>query len=373
MVPPMNKGPRPLEETPRTAAAAESEAAPPRRPVVTDPVQSTAESSHHNDKDIPSGVQSTTMKKTTKRLLSIRHGISIANEWMNQPGNQWGDANFRDNGIPDAPLSDAGRQHTQTYLHEQFFASPTGNHDNNNDNHNNVHHNVLYQTLQEVELVIISPLTRCLETYQYGVEPYLTRRRKTTKSTSSTTTTTTTMVPILAIPLLRERVYTTSDTGRCASILSREFPTVDFSWLPPHTKHGNNNDQDDDGQDHNHTNNCCWWYTGKNQTDDIDDSGNDRQGSQRGDVEKLDEDEEWRPHGQNQWYGVPGEPEEVFERRMKELDEWIGHRPEHTILIISHWGVLEHLSNGMQFENAQAKVLVHSFCPVQGTSTIAPL
>jgi broad specificity phosphatase PhoE len=367
MVPPMKKGSRPLEETSPTVAAAEAEAAPlrPHRHDRTDPVQSNDESSHHNHKNIPSGVQSTiTKKKTTKRLLCIRHGISIANEWMNQPGNQWGDANFRDNGIPDAPLSEAGRQHTQTYLHEQFLASPTGNHHNNNHDNNNTHHNVLYQTLQEVELVIVSPLTRCLETYLYGVEPYLTRRR--------TSTTTTTMVPILAIPLLRERVYTTSDTGRCASILSREFPTVDFSWLPPHTNHDNNNDQDDDGQDHNH-NNCCWWYTGKNQTDDNDDSGNDRQESQRGDVEKLDEDEEWRPHGQNQWYGVPGEPEEVFERRMKELDEWIGHRPEHTIMIISHWGVLQHLTNGMQFENAQAKVLVHSFCPVQGTSTIAPL
>jgi hypothetical protein len=58
---------------------------------------------------------------------------------------------------------------------------------------------------------------------------------------------------------------------------------------------------------------------------------------------------------------------------MKTLDEWIANRPETTILLVTHWGVLRHLTEGMQFENAEAKVLVHSFCPVKRASTVSQL
>lgn len=220
-----------------------------------------------------------------KRILCVRHGISIANEWMSEPGNQWGDANFKEDGKPDAPLSETGRKETRNFLNRQFASS-----------------SLLSKTIQEAELVIVSPLTRCLETFYYGVEPHLPRDKK---------------IPILAVPLLRERVYTTSDTGRVASDLAKEFPNVDFSELP----------QDD----------SPWWYT----------------------VAENEDWEEWRPHDKNQWYGVPGEPQDVFAERMKELDEWIANRPETTIVMVSHWGILRHLTDGTQFENAQAKVLLN--------------
>ncbi len=235
-----------------------------------------------------------------KRLLCIRHGISVANEWMSQSGNQWGDPNFRDEGKPDSPLSERGRQKTKEFLERQFRQSK------------------LLETLEDVELILVSPLTRCLETFHDGVEPILMETMEKD-------------IPIIALPLLRERVYTASDTGRIASVLSCEFPSVDFSECP----------RDDP-----------WWYI-------------------RG--EEFNSNDEWRPHGENQWYAVPGEPEDVFDERMKELDEWIGNRPEKTILIVTHWGVLRHLTNGIQFLNAEARILEHSFCPVKRTSVVAHL
>lgn len=249
-----------------------------------------------------------------KRLLCVRHGVSVANEEMSRPGNQWGDPNFRDDGKRDAPLSEAGRKETQEFLKQQFHQQTK-----------------LMEVLDEVELVIVSPLTRTLETLHYGVEPILMNHHHLLQKRRVGGDGDKKNIPILAVPLLRERVYTTSDTGRPASLLAREFPTVDFSECP----------QDD----------RPWWYVGE------DDSSW----------------EEWRPHGENQWYGVRGEPETVFQERMKELDEWIGNRPEKTILMVAHWGVLRHLSDGTQFLNAEAKILEHSFCPIKKTSVVAHL
>jgi len=251
-----------------------------------------------------------------KRLLCVRHGISVANEWMSRPGNQWGDANFRDEGKPDSPLSETGRRNAEAFLKRQFQQQQPR----------------LLEVLDEVELVLISPLTRCLETFQYGVEPILIDRLQKTQGNHQK------KVPILALPLLRERVYTTSDTGRAASVLARDFPTVDFSECPAEGP---------------------WWYTGSGDNDN--DSRNDNH---------L-QNEEWRPHDKNQWYGVPGEPPDVFAARMALLDEWIASRPETTILMVTHWGVLQHLTNGTQFVNAEAKLLEHSFCPVKRKSVVS--
>lgn len=221
---------------------------------------------------------------------------------MSRPGNEWGDPNFRDDGQPDSPLSERGRQKTKEFLQRQF-QNPK-----------------LREQLSDLELILVSPLTRCLETFLYGVVPLLQKQKLQD-------------IPVMAHPLLRERVYTTSDTGRPASYLAQEFPLVDFSSCP----------LDDP-----------WWYVGS-------------------EIENGNENEsttEWRPHGHNQWYAVPGEPEDVFQERMQELDEWLGNRPEKTILIVTHWGVLRHLTNGTQFLNAEARVLEHSFCPVKRSSVV---
>lgn len=213
-----------------------------------------------------------------KTLYVIRHGTSTANEWMSRPGNIWGDATFQDNlELVDARLSDEGRRQAE-HLAKKLAA---------------------VEWLAEVELVVVSPLTRCLETFELGVKPALLQTLE--ESTRST------KVPDVVVnPLFRERVYTSSDTGRPRSVLEAEFGQLDWSAVP-------------DG---------VWWHSG---TED-------------------GEYEEWRPAGEGQWYAVDGEPRPVFEARMTEADEWINERPEKCILIISHWGVIRHWT-GEEVEN----------------------
>jgi hypothetical protein len=112
---------------------------------------------------------------TKKTLLCIRHGISKANEHMSEPGNEWGDPTFFDDiALIDSPLSESGIHQVQTVLPRQFNDNPK-----------------LLHVLQEAQLVVISPLTRCLQTYQYGVEPVLRQQQQQQKG-----------IPILAQSLL---------------------------------------------------------------------------------------------------------------------------------------------------------------------------
>jgi hypothetical protein len=54
--------------------------------------------------------QENQLKKQTL-LFGVRHGVSVANEYMSQPGHRWGDATFYDDvQYADAPLSVAGQQ-----------------------------------------------------------------------------------------------------------------------------------------------------------------------------------------------------------------------------------------------------------------------
>jgi broad specificity phosphatase PhoE len=242
-----------------------------------------------------------------KQLLCVRHGISEANEMMSRPGNQWGEPTFRDDpSLLDARLSETGKIRTQQDLPRQLRQQEN-----------------LKSFIQEqgVEMVLISPLTRCLQTYMYGVEPVLKECIPDFEA----------KVPVLAIPLLRERVYTASDTGRPSSILKEEFPSVNFDACEQHHDR--------------------WWYGGN-----LDDSTS------------LPE---WRPFGQGQWYAVPGEPEDVFDQRIRDLDEWLSQRKEKRILIVSHWGVFRHLTNGTEWNNAEAKLLLWTYCSKHKTRTVS--
>jgi broad specificity phosphatase PhoE len=258
-----------------------------------------------------------------KVLLCIRHGVSVANELMDRPGNQWGDSTFRDDPtLIDAPLSTSGHRSTAQHLHHQLQTQ---------DN--------IREFLLKLDLVVISPLTRCLQTYQVGVEPILSDLGLKDD------------VPVLALPLLRERVYTASDTGRDVHILQEEFPTVSFDEC---LKISNNADAaDDNDNDDTSKTRQPWWYTGS----DGDDNG-------------VDTYIEWRPYGQGQWYAVRGEPQKVFDERMIQLDEWLWNRPEKNILMVAHWGVLRHMSGGTEWKNAEAKLLEWDFCPVRKQRSI---
>ena len=51
----------------------------------------------------------TSYSKNHKKLILIRHGTSLGNEFMEQPGNRWGDKTFTDDiSLVDASLSQTG-------------------------------------------------------------------------------------------------------------------------------------------------------------------------------------------------------------------------------------------------------------------------
>jgi broad specificity phosphatase PhoE len=283
---------------------------------------------------------------TTKELLCVRHGVSISNEFMSRPENKWGSPTFRDDPkLFDAPLSQNGEDLTKDSLPHQllhqedlraFLTGISRHYDEPNDG--------------GVELVLVSPLTRCLQTYVYGVEPALLDlltdhdedgirsqnidRDPAQKKTSITSNDdnlpgTKLPIPVLALPLLRERVYTVSETGRPISALEKEFPSVNFSEC---------HDEDN------------WWYTGPDPIPTATPVVGNR-------TDSNSYRDEWRPHGRGQWYAVPGEPQAVFDRRMEQLKEWLFNRNETKILLVTHWGVLHYLSGGTGWKNSEAKIL----------------
>ena len=168
-------------------------------------------------------------KPTTKQLMLIRHGISTANEYHSLPGNTWGSPTFRDDpNLVDAPLSENGKLQTEERLNKQLLYDETfrsfligkarnkSNDDDSNDNENS-------QEEKGVELILVSPLTRCLQTYVYGVEPVLSKLQGATAKQSQGLDTKHISVPVLATPLLRERVWAASDIGRPISVVESEL------------------------------------------------------------------------------------------------------------------------------------------------------
>mmetsp|Transcript_16131 Transcript_16131/g.21089 ORF Transcript_16131/g.21089 Transcript_16131/m.21089 type:complete len:299 (-) Transcript_16131:166-1062(-) len=213
--------------------------------------------------------------RETKIIYGIRHGRSVGNEYMRKEGSRWGDATFKDDMMyRDTPISETGRSQVEA-LSEKLEKEEG-------------------DWMSEVELVIVSPLTRCLETFEYGCRAALEHHFEPSPPPK-----------ILALTLAAERVFTAGETGRSSKLLEKEFSEIDWSELK-HIEHDE-----------------AWWYTGE------------------GDEGKH---EEWRPHGEGQYYAVPGEPESIFEARMVALKEWVHKRPEKTILMVSHWGVLNHFT-----------------------------
>jgi hypothetical protein len=346
-------------------------------------------------------------KRKTKDLLCIRHGVSLANEFMSLPDNKWGSPSFRDDPkLIDAPLSENGVQITKTevprqLLHQDdlrsFLVGTTITKDSNvisTANDGGEGHGNTESEYSGVELVLISPLTRCLQTYMYGVEPVLwellveqdrdvinhyysgddddhdnnnnnnnnnnrnnsndNNRNNSNDNNNNNNNNhdnplsrSNLPIPVLALPLLRERVYLASDTGRPISVLEKEFPSIDFSEC-----HKSHNDEDDDR----------WWYTGTKTSQTAGPLGDSiiwESDSKSNTEHHIIEEgyEEWRPHGEGQWYAVPGEPNAVFDRRMEELKEWLSRRKETKILLVAHWGVLRYLGDGVEWKNSEAKII----------------
>jgi broad specificity phosphatase PhoE len=327
------------------------------------------------------------LKKQTL-LFGVRHGVSVANEYMSQPGHRWGDVTFYDDvQYTDAPLSVAGQQQVgrlaaslgktllQSLLLEQQLPpfvqerkkqeqaeQCSDESDSVDPTANNIAGTAAAAAAAAaaavpVELVVVSPLTRCLETWLYGVRPALSALSLSTSASAAASATAQT-VPCIVLPLATERVYTSSDTGGRLSLqeLQSVFsqPELDWSYMPTTTTStststptttstattttATNSDADDSPP---------WWYTGTAK----DKRNNPSQQQLELEQQQLEQQQqqndslkEWRPHGQGQYYACPGEPQDVFEQRMRQLVEWLRQRPERCIVLVTHWGVLHYLA-----------------------------
>jgi len=229
-----------------------------------------------------------------KRIVLIRHGCTHMNEYLSKPGTRWGEPTFEDDWrFRDTTLSPLGVKQAKQ-LYEKFSPNPNGRDE-------------LHTLLtQEVDLVVVSPLKRALQTVEIGLFSHV--RNSIVKT------------PIIATPYASERVYLCSDIGSHVQELRQTYPFVDFQSgfhpinHPPHE----------------------WWWT-----------------------PMLDEAPEWRPYGQGQKYVNVGEPEHAFHSRMQKLYDWLHSRQEQTIVLVCHWGVLEYLT-GHDFHNCEVKIMQFS-------------
>lgn len=138
-----------------------------------------------------------TITSTAKTLHCLRHGPSEMTSYMNL--HRYGSPHqepLRDPMIFDAPLTAEGRSQITSLQNQNLIAALE----------------------PKPEVVLTSPLTRCLQTAQLAFS----------NSNSKGN-----IIKIVAVPLLRERLMLSSEVGRSREVLSAEFPNIDFSLLPP--------------------------------------------------------------------------------------------------------------------------------------------
>jgi broad specificity phosphatase PhoE len=257
------------------------------------------------------------------------------NEYLSKPGCQWGDAGFTDVFPPDVrdayyrdtPLSPLGIQQAER------LSRRLGNLVGQRSAGADVDMNLSLQDqniLNDLELIAVSPLTRALQTLELGLIPHVLHKKNPLNASpqkikddgsllpmdENNTNEKGTMPKVVALPLASERVYLISDAGNSPATLAKQFPYVDFeSEMMVRNKEE-------------------WWFTPENEDNYV----------------------EWRPIGQGQRYASYGEPDGEFQGRMTKLYDWLDARPESTIALICHWGVINWLL-GHDFENCEMKVV----------------
>jgi broad specificity phosphatase PhoE len=266
--------------------------------------------------------------RTQKTFIFVRHGLTEMNERLQAM--PWYSDNFVDGALWDTRLSSTGVQQAKD-KHQQLVDGVFGD-----------------INLNDVEVLLASPLTRTLHT----AELVFNARSDLLPE-----------VPKIAHPLLRERLYLSSEVGRCSSELQKEFPGWDFSAVAP---------------------GHAWWFVHPGCVDASCETPprGDTAGSGTGHtmvtspaaslaptpphihtrtaerMRQLHSSEhapyvEWRPEGQ---YCCEGEPKEVFAQRVAELREYLLSRPEHCLAVVTHWGILKALT-GREFHNCEMQVV----------------
>jgi broad specificity phosphatase PhoE len=247
-------------------------------------------------------------KNLIKKVTFVRHGCTYMNEYLagKDGGKRFASHDFTDifdtaeqqQKYHDTPLSPFGREQAKTL--GSYPVPPT--------------------FTQNCDLVVVSPLTRALQTFELGIKPYI-PISDSSNPEAFRTTTESMAIPIIALPYAAERLYLISDVGRPIREMQKEFPYVDFqSELESRMS---TNDVTE-----------AWWYQPPND------------GSY----------EEWRPMGQQQKYACPAEPYDVFNVRMSHLYYWLQNRSEMNIIVVCHHGVIDWMLD-MSFANCQYKQL----------------
>ena len=266
-----------------------------------------------------------------KRVVFIRHGCTYMNEYLGMPGKQWGSPNFSDvfpdteeyrDKYQDSVLSRRGIGQAKSLgkrLVDLLKGVPRAHHplrikDQDKD------------FLNDLDLVVVSPLRRGLETMALGLLPCL-QAKEFTRT-----------VPIVALPEAAERLYLISDIGTPRSELESLYGDhVDFEtgfWR-------------DGGLDEE------WWFRLDNNAHE-EDGGSHPRGKPSG--VSSETYVEWRPSDQNQEYACPGEPDPQFDERMRRLYAWLQDRPETTIAVVCHWGVIDWMLD-LDFGNCELRIV----------------
>jgi len=183
----------------------------------------------------------------------------------------------------------------------------------------------------------VSPLTRAIQTFEIGLLPHIqTRCTKPSKSGNVESQNEGLELPVIAHPFASERVYLISDHGKNHPMLRDTYGhLVDF----------------DTGFQHMENKDAVWWFSLENE--------NAVESKSAGSFQH-DNYEEWRPVGEGQKYASAGEPEDVFTRRMMNLYQWLDKRPESTIAVVCHWGVIDFMMGGADFKNCEMRVVLLS-------------
>ena len=289
-------------------------------------------------------MNSARLDASLKQIVFIRHGQTHMNELIGGQGIKFGQPNFTDvfddpddqKKYHDSPLSDAGIEQARiltSKLRDLRESKPHAfdalglSHFNHSQRNKNNHFNFL----DELDLVVVSPLTRALQTLEISLYEHVVGRNDNRPD-----------VPILAVAGAAERLYLVSDLGRPRSELRQRYPFVDFDTA---FYINSTDDAKRSGEELNYVFdkaecNEIWHYS---PTKDVEDNYT-----------------EWRPNGEGQLYACLGEPSEFFDRRMSDFYYWLESREEKCIAIVCHAGVIDWMTSGHHYSNCELRVQTFS-------------